>query len=185
MGWWTLALTLLASNVSHSSFTCRRNINSKPFPLPYNFTLDVKSQKVFKLTNLCHIWIREEMYKAQTGPRSITTAKNSAMPGLTAINLPAVCGVGAVICRRNARKRAIQHRYGHAATASWWTERNLNRGCRHAKEEMWKRKWQRAPKTTTATPPQDYTSRRCYATTHNSSSSLSCLQLHRPAPSDS
>jgi hypothetical protein len=32
---------------------------------------------------------------------------------------------GAVTWTRSAWKRAVQHRYGHAATASWWTERNL------------------------------------------------------------
>jgi hypothetical protein len=45
------------------------------------------------------------------------------MSGLTASNLPVLCGVGAVTCTRNAGKGAIQHRYRHAATASWWTER--------------------------------------------------------------
>jgi hypothetical protein len=30
-----------------------------------------------------------------------------------------------VACTRNARKRAMQHRYRHAAAASWWTERNF------------------------------------------------------------
>jgi hypothetical protein len=33
--------------------------------------------------------------------------------------------VGAVTCTRNDGEREIQHRYQHAATASWWTERNL------------------------------------------------------------
>jgi hypothetical protein len=47
------------------------------------------------------------------------------MSGLTASNLPVVCGAGAVTCSRSARKRAKQHRYRHPATASWWTERNL------------------------------------------------------------
>jgi hypothetical protein len=47
------------------------------------------------------------------------------MPGLTASNLPVVCCVGEVTCTRNAQKRAIHHRYRHAATAGWWTERNL------------------------------------------------------------
>jgi hypothetical protein len=31
----------------------------------------------------------------------------------------------AVTSTRSARSRPLQHRYGHAATASWWTERNL------------------------------------------------------------
>jgi hypothetical protein len=51
--------------------------------------------------------------------RSVTTARNWAMSGLTASNLPVICGVGAVTCTRSARKKAMQHRYRHAATASW------------------------------------------------------------------
>jgi hypothetical protein len=47
------------------------------------------------------------------------------MSGLTASNLPLLCGVRAVTCTSNARKRATQQRYRHAATASGWTERNL------------------------------------------------------------
>jgi ABC-type dipeptide/oligopeptide/nickel transport system permease component len=47
------------------------------------------------------------------------------MSGLTANNLAFVCGVGAVTRTRNARKRAMQQPYKHAAAAKGWTERNL------------------------------------------------------------
>jgi hypothetical protein len=55
----------------------------------------------------------------------VDIANSSAMSGLTASNIPAVCGVGAVTCTRNARKRAVQYQYHHTATANRWTERNL------------------------------------------------------------
>jgi hypothetical protein len=97
------------------------------------------------------------------------------MSALTASTLPVVCGVGAVTCTRNARKRAIQHRYRHAATASWWTERNLipptieaaaTPGTRCERESCGELpRLQREGCSLPATPPQDYPSRRCYAAT--------------------
>jgi hypothetical protein len=47
------------------------------------------------------------------------------MSGLTARNLPTVCGTGEVICTRNVQKSAILHRYRHAATAIWWVTTTL------------------------------------------------------------
>jgi hypothetical protein len=47
------------------------------------------------------------------------------MPGLSGSNLPTVCGVGVVTNTRSALKRAMQHPYRYAATASWWMERFL------------------------------------------------------------
>jgi hypothetical protein len=41
-----------------------------------------------KLTSLCHIAIKVEAEKLRLVPRSVTTARNSAMSGLTASNLP-------------------------------------------------------------------------------------------------
>jgi hypothetical protein len=66
------------------------------------------------------------VYKAQTGLMQCYKFQKLAMSGLTASTLPVVCGVGAVTSTRNAHKRAMQHQYRHAATANWWTERNLN-----------------------------------------------------------
>jgi hypothetical protein len=106
--------------------------------------------------------------------RSVTSSTNSAMSGLTASTLPVVCGVRAVTCTRNAQKRAMQHQYQHAATASWWKERNLIPPSIEAAATPGKRcerESRRVPKTTTrraslpATPPQDYPSRRRYAAT--------------------
>jgi hypothetical protein len=67
------------------------------------------------------------------------------MSGITSSNLPVICGAGAITCTRNARKRAIQHRYRYAATA---THPSNYQGCRYAKEDMRKRKSHRAPKIT-------------------------------------
>jgi hypothetical protein len=113
------------------------------------------------------------------------------MSGLTASNVSVVCGVVAVTRTRNALKRAIQHQYRHAATASWWTQRNLmppnveaagmpkkrceGESCRE------RQNLQREGCSLPAAPPQDYPSRRCYRATHSNSSSLSHPQLHRPA----
>jgi hypothetical protein len=91
------------------------------------------------------------------------------MPGLTASNLPAVCGVGAVTCTWSARKRAIQHPYRHPATAGWGTERNLipptveaagtpRKKCdRESRRE--RPRIQREGCSLPATPPQDHPSR--------------------------
>jgi hypothetical protein len=65
------------------------------------------------------------------------------MSRLTASNFPTVCGVRVVTCTRNARERAIllvDEEEPHPSNYQ---------GCRHAKEEMWKRKLQKASKTTT------------------------------------
>jgi hypothetical protein len=111
---------------------------------------------------------------------------------LTESNLPVVYGVGANICTRDARKRAIQHWYWHAATESQWTERNLTPPTIDAAGTPRKRcegesfrerpSLQREECSLPATPPQNYPSRRHYAATHSNSSSLKRPQLHRPAP---
>jgi hypothetical protein len=83
-----------------------------------------KSYEIFKLTRICHIAIWVEAQKAQIGLTQYYNCKKSAMSGLAASNLLLVCGVGAVTYTRNAWKGAILHRYRHAATAIWWTERH-------------------------------------------------------------
>jgi hypothetical protein len=72
--------------------------------------------------------------------------------GITASNLPAVCGVGAVACTRSDRKgqynidtdmlqlQLVDGEEPHPSKC---------RGCSHAKEEMRKRKSQGAPELTT------------------------------------
>jgi hypothetical protein len=84
-----------------------------------------KFHEIFKVTSFCHIAIKVETYKVQTDLTQHYTANNSNMSGRTASNLPVVYSVGAVTCTRNTRKGAIQHQYRHAATSSWWTDRNL------------------------------------------------------------
>jgi hypothetical protein len=112
------------------------------------------------------------------------------MSGPTASNLTVVCGVGAVTCTRNAQKRAIRHRYRHAATASWWTERKLipptieatgtpRKRCER-KSRRERPRLQREGCSLPATPSQGCPSRRCYAATHDKNSclsSLSCTDL--------
>jgi hypothetical protein len=51
-------------------------------------------------------------------------------------NVPVVCGVGAVTCSRDARKRAIQCRYRHAATSSLQLLRLQARQGRDANEKV-------------------------------------------------
>jgi hypothetical protein len=70
-----------------------------------------KAHKIFKQTSLSYIAIRIEAYKTQLVSHSVTTANNSAISELTASSISIVCGVGAVTCTRNARKRAIHYRY--------------------------------------------------------------------------
>jgi hypothetical protein len=81
--------------------------------------ITTKSQEIFKLTGLCHIAIKVEAYKAQTG----LTAKSSVMSGLTAGNPPVACGAGAATYTRSARKKRMLHLHHHAATASWRREK--------------------------------------------------------------
>jgi hypothetical protein len=86
-----------------------------------------KSQEIFKLTGLSHITIKVEAYKARLASRSATTAKSSAMSGLTAGNLPVACGVGAATYTRSAQRRGTTRQNRHAATASWRRVRILIR----------------------------------------------------------
>jgi hypothetical protein len=75
------------------------------------------------------------------------------LSGVTARNLPLVCGVETVTCTRSARKK------GNVALTLTCCKCKLldgekphptnYRGCGHAKDQMRKRKSQTAPKTTT------------------------------------
>jgi hypothetical protein len=73
------------------------------------------------------------------------------MSGLTASNLPVVCGVWVVTCTRIAQKRVMLHQYLHATTAVWQTKTYHHPsnywGCSHTKE-ICKKKSQRAPNKT-------------------------------------
>jgi hypothetical protein len=123
---------------------------------------------------------------------SVKTADSSATSVLTASNLHFKCDVETVTCTKNFRKMAIQCRYRYAATAIWWTERNLipltveaagtPRERREGESRRESPRLQREGGSLPAAPPQAYSSRRCYAATHSNSSSLSRSQLHRSAP---
>jgi hypothetical protein len=112
------------------------------------------------------------------------------MSGLTASTLPVVCGAGPVTCTRSARKRTLQRRYRHAATASWWTERNLIPPTIEAAatpgtrcESECRREGPRLHRegcSLQTTPPLDSSSRRRCAATHSNGPIR--FRLHRPAP---
>jgi hypothetical protein len=68
-----------------------------------------KPHEILKLTSLCLFQSRYKHRKPRLVSRSVTTANNSATPGITASKLPNLCSVGAVTCIRNDQKRAIQH----------------------------------------------------------------------------
>jgi hypothetical protein len=112
-----------------------------------------KSQEIYKLDGLCHISIKVEAYKAQTGLTQCYNCKSLATSRRTADNLHVAYGMGAVTSTRSAPRRGTKPQLQHAATASWLTERNLirpnYRGCSHVRDEMRNRKAQRTPKTTT------------------------------------
>jgi hypothetical protein len=80
-----------------------------------------KSHPILGLTSHCHIAIRVETYTAQTG---VTLCYNNHVCANWS-SFPAFCSVGTATCTMNARKRAKQNRYQHAAIASMWTERSF------------------------------------------------------------
>jgi hypothetical protein len=84
--------------------------------------------------------------------RSVITANNLVTSGQTVANLPVVCGAGAAICTKCPEKentsstpvccncQLVEGERPHPANY---------RGCRHAKEDMQRKKLQRALKPTT------------------------------------
>jgi hypothetical protein len=56
--------------------------------------------------------------------RSATTASSSAISGQTADSHPVVCGAGAGTCTKSVQKRRTLRPHQHAATASYWKEKN-------------------------------------------------------------
>jgi hypothetical protein len=119
-----------------------------------------KSHEIFKLMSLFHIAVRVEAHNVQTG---LTQCYNCQQ--LTNCKQPFRCvWCGAVTCTRNAWKRAIQHRYGHAATATI-----------EATGTPWTRCERQSRRERPRPPAQDYPSRRRYA------AASAAPQLHRPA----
>jgi hypothetical protein len=90
----------------------------------------------------CHVAIRVEAYKDQTGLTQCYNRQQFGMSGLTASDARIVSGVGAVgkkipTC---CNCKLVDGEEPHPSNY---------RGCRHAKEEARKRKSQTAPNTTT------------------------------------
>jgi hypothetical protein len=151
-----------------------------------------KSQEIFKLTSLCHIAIRAEAYEAQTGLMQYYNCQKFSHVWTNCEQPPCCMWWGVVTCTSIAWKRTIQHQYRHAATASWWTQRNLTlatieatgmprKRCKRKSRRVCPRlQWEGG--SLPASPPQNYPLWQCYTAKHSNSSSLSCPQLYRPAP---
>jgi hypothetical protein len=149
-----------------------------------------KSLEIFKMTSLCHIAIRTEVYKAQTG---LTQCYNCQKFGRVWANCkqPARwmwCGGGGGQLHKECQEKDSAASIS-CCNCKWvhGEEPNLSNypGCRHARGEMRKRKLQGAPKTTSGIlfqPHHPWTVLRGGAAQQHSSSSLFRPQLHRPAP---
>jgi hypothetical protein len=84
-----------------------------------------KSQEIFLLPRICHIFVRVVAYRAQTGLFNVITAKSFDTSGLTVGNLLVVCGAKAATCTRSAKRRETMLPFQHAAIAGWRRERKL------------------------------------------------------------
>jgi hypothetical protein len=135
-----------------------------------------KSKEVFKLTSLCHIAVRVDAYKSQTCLMQCYNCQKFGYVWANCKQPPTFmwCEGG------HLHKECPEE--GNTSTIPTCCNPNLvdggephpssYRGCRHAKEEMRRRKLQRVAKTKT---------RRIFcAAAHSNSSSLSRFQLHRP-----
>jgi hypothetical protein len=82
------------------------------------------SQEIFNLNSLCHISIRVEIYRAQSG---LTQCHNCQQFGHVWANCrqpPVVCGAGAATCIKSVQNRRTLPPLQYAVTASWWRARN-------------------------------------------------------------
>jgi hypothetical protein len=140
---------MTSSRRSPSEGTLPRNLPLFLITLPRTD----KSQEIFRLTALCHITIRVEAYRAQN---SLTQCHNCQQFGHIWANCRQPprclwCGGG------HLHKECPQK--GNAASTPACCNCQLAegekphpanyRGCKHAREELQRRKAQRAPKTTT------------------------------------
>jgi hypothetical protein len=112
-----------------------------------------KSQEIFRLTALCHISIRVEIYRCQNG---LTQCHNCQQFGHVWANCkqPPRC----MWCRGGHLRKECPEKENAASTpaccncqlAEGEKPHPANfRGCKHAKDELQKKKSQRTPKTTT------------------------------------
>jgi hypothetical protein len=82
-----------------------------------------KSQEIFRLTALCHIAIRVEVYRAQNGLMQCYNCQHFGHIWANCKQPPVVYGAGAATCTRSAQKNKTLLPHQHAVTASWRRER--------------------------------------------------------------
>jgi hypothetical protein len=78
----------------------------------------VKSQEIFQLQSLCHIFIRVEAYRAESGLTQCHNLNNLATSGLIVSNLPVACGAGVATCTNSVHKQRTLPPFLLAATVS-------------------------------------------------------------------
>jgi hypothetical protein len=84
-----------------------------------------QSQEIFQLPSLCHISIKVEAYRTQTG---LTQCHNCQQFGHVSANCrqpPRCCCAEAATCTRSVQKRGTLIPLQHVATAGWRRERKL------------------------------------------------------------
>jgi hypothetical protein len=149
--------------------------------------------EIFKVTNLCHIAIRVDAYKAQTG---VIHCYNCQQFGHVWANckqplLCVRCGGGHLHkeCPEKGNTASIPTCYNCKLVEREESHPSNYRGCRHVEEEMWKRKSQRAPQTATGrafssnhtTPGLSIAAMLCSNTSAAAASAtLSCKALSPP-----
>jgi hypothetical protein len=125
MGWWTMALTSLMSQMPVTLRSSRKGITPASIP---NFLTHLsrmtKFLEICKLRSLCHIAVRVEKCKEKTGLRQSYTCQNFCHICGNYKQLPCCMWCGGSPAQGMLGRRAIHHRNRHAATESWWTERN-------------------------------------------------------------
>jgi hypothetical protein len=127
--------------------------NNKPALFLVTLPRTAKSEEIFHLPSLCHIAIRVEAYRAQC---ALTQCRHCQQFGhvWANFNQPPHC----LWCGGGRLHKECLEKENVASTPACCNCKFLegdkphvanNRGCRHAKEELQKRKSQRTPKTTT------------------------------------
>jgi hypothetical protein len=122
----------IASSLQDLGFrliSVKQMISSRPSPktganptnLPlFLITLDraVKPKYIFKLTNICHVAVKVEAYRAQSGLTQYLTVKNLAISGQTDGSHHDACGAEAITSIRSALKARRRTPPPTAATVS-------------------------------------------------------------------
>jgi hypothetical protein len=137
---------MTTSRRSPSQETAARNLHLFLITIPRR----AKSQEILKLQYLCHISIRVEAYRVQSG---LTQCHNCQQFGHVWANCRQPprcmwCGVGHLnkecpeMENPGSTPACCNCRLAEGEKTNYW-------GCSHAKEELQKKKLQKAPKTTT------------------------------------